>query len=65
MSSPTSADAGLRPNSFAPSTETIAMLRDRAKFIRLETVRLIEIAKTGHYTSVFSAAEILQRSTTT
>jgi transketolase len=34
------------------------MLRDRARFIRLETVRLIEIAKTGHYTSVFSAAEI-------
>ncbi|WP_234814999.1 transketolase [Noviherbaspirillum denitrificans] len=27
-------------------------------FIRLETIRLIEIAKTGHYTSVFSAAEI-------
>ncbi|WP_233212697.1 transketolase [Collimonas sp. PA-H2] len=26
-------------------------------FIRLETIRLIEIAKTGHYTSVFSAAE--------
>ncbi|MNF94360.1 Transketolase 2 [compost metagenome] len=26
--------------------------------MRLETIRLIEIAKTGHYTSVFSAAEI-------
>lgn len=35
-----------------------ARLRDRATFIRTETVRLIEIAKTGHYTSVFSAAEI-------
>lgn len=33
-------------------------LRDRAEFIRTETVRLIEIAKVGHYSSVFSAAEI-------
>ena len=32
-------------------------LRDRAQFIRLETIRLIEIAKVGHYSSVFSAAE--------
>ncbi|MGQ3290723.1 MAG: transketolase [Shinella sp.] len=45
-------------NSFAPSDETVAMLRERARFLRLETIRLIEIAKTGHYTSVFSAAEI-------
>ncbi len=34
-------------------------LRERANFIRTETIRLIEIAKCGHYTSVFSAAEIL------
>lgn len=34
-------------------------LRERAQFIRAEAVRLIDIAKTGHYTSVFSAAEIL------
>jgi transketolase len=34
-------------------------LRDRARFIRTETVRLITIAKSGHYTSIFSAAEIL------
>lgn len=34
-------------------------LRERASFIRRETVRLIDIAKTGHYSSVFSAAEIL------
>lgn len=34
-------------------------LRDRATFIRTETIRLIEIAKTGHYSSVFSAAELL------
>ena len=45
-------------NSFAPSAETVTLLRERARFIRLETVRLIEIAKTGHYSSVFSAAEV-------
>lgn len=33
-------------------------LREKARFIRLETIRLIEIAKVGHYSSVFSAAEI-------
>ena len=33
-------------------------LGDRAAFIRTETIRLIEIAKVGHYSSVFSAAEI-------
>lgn len=47
-----------RLNSFAPSPETVAMLKERARFVRLETIRLIDIAKTGHYTSVFSAAEI-------
>jgi transketolase len=35
------------------------LLSDRARFIRTETIRLIAIAKSGHYTSVFSAAEIL------
>lgn len=40
------------------STAQLAYLREKAQFIRLETIRLIEIAKTGHYTSVFSAAEI-------
>jgi transketolase len=45
-------------NSFDPTPEVVAMLKERARFIRLETVRLIEIAKTGHYTSVFSAAEL-------
>ncbi len=34
-------------------------LRERAQFIRSETIRLIEIAKSGHYSSVYSAAEIL------
>lgn len=37
---------------------TLCHLRDRARFIRLETIRLIEIAKVGHYSSVFSAAEV-------
>lgn len=35
------------------------LLTEKARFIRTETVRLIQIAKSGHYTSVFSAAEIL------
>jgi transketolase len=42
----------------ALDSETLAYLREKAQFVRLETIRLIEIAKTGHYTSVFSAAEI-------
>ena len=37
----------------------IEFLRSRAQFVRLEAIRLIEIAKVGHYTSVFSCAEIL------
>jgi len=41
------------------TTANLDQLRERAQFIRTETVRLIEIAKSGHYTSVFSAAEIL------
>lgn len=36
----------------------IALLEERARFIRLETVRLIRIARSGHYSSVFSCAEI-------
>jgi transketolase len=38
--------------------EGIARIEQRARFIRRETVRLIAIAKSGHYTSVFSCAEI-------
>lgn len=45
-------------NDAAPTPEQIEHLRDRAQFVRLETIRLIEIAKVGHYSSVFSAAEI-------
>jgi transketolase len=41
-----------------PSPEQLRRLREKARFIRLETIRLIEIAKVGHYSSVFSCAEI-------
>lgn len=40
------------------TVEEIQVLRDKARFVRLETIRLIEIAKIGHYSSVFSCAEI-------
>lgn len=40
-------------------TELMEHLRERALFAREETVRLIQIAKTGHYASAFSCAEIL------
>jgi transketolase len=35
-----------------------AYLAERAKFIRLETLRLTRIAGAGHYSSTFSAAEL-------
>jgi transketolase len=35
-----------------------AILQERADWIRLETIRLVEIAKSGHYSSVFSCAEL-------
>ena len=37
---------------------TRSFLEDRARFIRLETVRLTRIAGAGHYSSTFSAAEL-------
>ena len=37
----------------------LSTLRDKAYLCRRETIRLIAIAKSGHYGSVFSAAEIL------
>jgi len=46
-------------SNYAPSAGQVARLREKARFIRLETIRLIEIAKVGHYSSVFSVAEIL------
>ena len=38
--------------------ELVDRLADRAKFARLETVRLTRIAGAGHYTATFSAAEL-------
>jgi transketolase len=37
----------------------VRQIESRAAMIRRETVRLIGVAKSGHYTSVYSAAEIL------
>lgn len=34
------------------------VLRKRADWVRLETIRLVEIARSGHYSSVFSCAEM-------
>ena len=41
------------------SNVSLAVLEDRAKFIRTETVRLARIAGAGHYSSTFSCAETL------
>ncbi len=41
------------------TTQLEERLSDRARFVRTETIRLIQIARSGHYTSVFSSAEIL------
>lgn len=47
------------PAAGSPAREKLlAWLADRAKFIRLETVRLAEIPGAGHYTGTFSAAEL-------
>lgn len=48
----------MRQHQEAPTEGEVAMLREKARYIRLETIRLIEIAKVGHYSSVFSCAEI-------
>ena len=37
------------------------MLEKKADWIRLETIRLVEIARSGHYSSVFSCAEAERR----
>jgi transketolase len=42
----------------ALSANEVAALEQKALFVRTETVRLIAIAKTGHYASTFSCAEI-------
>ncbi len=42
-----------------PRADKLAEVRERANLIRRETIRLIDVAGSGHYTSVFSAAEVL------
>src|ERR1700753_2177060 len=39
--------------------EGIAEVRERAALVRSETVRLVGIAGSGHYSSVFSCAELM------
>jgi len=39
--------------------DTIALIEEKARFSRAETVRLIQIAKVGHFASSFSCADIL------
>jgi transketolase len=54
------AERGPYPAAGQPERERLlARLADRARFIRLETVRLAEIPGAGHYTGTFSAAELL------
>ena len=40
-------------------SDHVSNLEERAKFVRLETLRLARIAGAGHYSSTFSAAELL------
>jgi len=46
------------PRDTPERTDLVARLTDRALFARTETVRLARVAGAGHYTSVFSAAEL-------
>lgn len=46
------------PQTDTERAELLDLLEERSKFVRTETLRLIKIAKSGHYTSVFSCAEI-------
>lgn len=43
----------------APTPADAERIRERARFVREETIRLISIAKVGHYASAFSCAELL------
>ena len=49
--------AGQR-NDLSPTEAEIALMREKAQMVRLETIRLIELPKIGHFSSVFSCAEI-------
>lgn len=51
-------DAATTPTAGAEA-RLVSEIKGRATMIRRETIRLIGVAKSGHYTSVFSAAEIL------
>ena len=41
------------------SAAQVQEVRDRAALVRRETIRLIEVAGNGHYSSVFSCAELM------
>jgi transketolase len=41
------------------AADEVARIAERARFSREETIRLVSIAKTGHYASSFSCADIL------
>ncbi|MFF9647340.1 transketolase [Kitasatospora aureofaciens] len=60
MSIPNPRDHTEEPDrSLTADPELVGLVQSKARFSRLETVRLISIAKTGHYASGFSCAEIL------
>ncbi len=46
------------PHSSRGHNVSLDFLADRARFVRLETLRLSRIAGAGHYSSTFSAAEL-------
>lgn len=59
---PTTQEARIAPLVKSPAeltNEHILAAKERAKFIRIQTIRMIGIAKSGHFTSVFSSAELL------
>ncbi|AUH34213.1 transketolase [Paracoccus tegillarcae] len=45
-------------NDLRPTAEEIDLMREKARMVRLETIRLIMLPKIGHYSSVFSCAEL-------
>ena len=42
----------------AINAELKERLQERAQFIRIKTVDLVNIARNGHYSSTFSAADL-------
>lgn len=45
-------------NLFSTTTNKVELIKEKAKMSRLETIRLISYAKSGHYGSSFSSSEI-------